>query len=128
MAAYSVAAGVLPPGDFQYPLAAIAARLIVLKVDEVGLLVFVEFLPFVEPVRRDEAPAFLERGAEGRLRGNGIRPGVDEPLADLRVLCPRRDQAPTERDQTPLAVLILHGGRSADGGARVEARPTRGRA
>ncbi len=54
----------------------------------------VEFLPFVEPTGGNQAAPVPEGGAEGGLLRNRFCPRVDQPVADLAVGCPGRDQSP----------------------------------
>ena len=107
-------------------------RLVVGAVDEVRLLVLLagEPLPLVEPVGRDEAPALGERPLEGAAGGDGLGPGVDHPVADLRVLGPEGHEAPVPGGHPPHAAVLqdhVHVARSArrSSSARGPARAAR---
>jgi hypothetical protein len=67
--------------------------------DEVGLLVTIELPPLVESVCRDKAAAPPEGLAERRRRRQGLRAGVDGTRADLAILRPVWDQAPTQEGE-----------------------------
>ena len=62
-------------------------------------------LPFVKTVCQDQAAVVTERGAEGRLLGQRLGAGVDQPGADGRVFCPRGDQPPDEEIRPARAVV-----------------------
>lgn len=55
--------------------------------------------PFVVAGSGYQAAVLLERGAEGRLLGEGFADGVDHAVADFLILGPVRDQAPMHRGQ-----------------------------
>src|SRR5512135_3649393 len=57
----------------------------------------------IEPVGDDEAATLLECGAEGRFFGHGLGPGVDQSVADGRVVGPGRDEPPLEEREPALA-------------------------
>src|SRR5260370_35618164 len=59
-----------------------------------GLLPFDPALPFIETVRRDQAPAPLERLSERWPACRRFRSGVDRPSAVGWARCPPLDQAP----------------------------------
>ena len=56
-------------------------------------------LPLVGPVGRDQAAPMAEGHSEGRFLGCGFGAGVDELVADGRVLCPGRNQPPTQHGE-----------------------------
>jgi hypothetical protein len=55
--------------------------------------------PLVEPVRRNQASARLQRIAERGLRGCRFRSGVNHLGGGRRVFCPRRNEPPAHHRQ-----------------------------
>jgi hypothetical protein len=62
----------------------------------VGLLRAAGGLPFIEAIRDDEAAVRLERLAEGRRGCHCFGSGIDHLVADLDILCPKRNQTPAK--------------------------------
>ena len=74
-------------------------------------------LPLIESVGGDEATMPAERIAEGRFFTGCFRTGVDEPIADRRILRPGRDEAPAEKGKLASASRGggAYGGNGRDG-------------
>jgi hypothetical protein len=105
-----------PPVDFhELPQAHEPERLSVLEHDPERLFRAPSLLPLVEAIGRYEAPPLAERDPEGRLSSDGLSTGVNHPVADRRVLRPRRDETPAHLCEIALPVVAhhdhrLHGG------------------
>ena len=94
-------------------------------------------VPLVVAVGRQQTASFRPGAPERGLLGSGLDPGIDHPVADLRVLRPRRDEAPLRDPQTAAARHRRSPGRrpcrpacsarrcSPRGGSRREAGPPR---
>jgi hypothetical protein len=94
--------GVLPelvePGEREGPAVG--------RVEVVGLLrprqrTRLGRLPLVVAVRREQCPAQRERALERGLVEQALDAGVDQPVADRRVLRPRRHEPPARGAQLP---------------------------
>ena len=63
-------------------------------------------VPLVVAVGRQQTASFRPGAPERGLLGSGLDPGIDHPVADLRVLRPRRDGAPLRDPQLPLHAIV----------------------
>ncbi len=66
-------------------------------------------VPLVETVDGDDARSLGEGVAKGGLLGDGLAAGVEESIADLRVLGPTRDQSPAVAVHETLLVALGDG-------------------
>ena len=99
-------------------------RFFITEPDVVRLCWFANFLPFVEPVGKDQAAALLHRRPKRRLRGGRLRASVNHRVADRRVFGRGRRQTPAKQDQfAALSAGVRADRRHLLGGCNVEPRP-----
>src|ERR1019366_8794201 len=84
------------------PQASEGKERIILQAEVERLLGILRPLPLVKPIGGNQAAASFERLPERGLAGYNLRPSVDQPVADAKVLRPVRDQTPACERETAL--------------------------
>src|ERR1043165_698944 len=92
------------------PQARQAKRPVAFQPDEVGQLVTVGCLPFVEAISDNEAPPGTKSTTKRRLHCDRFRAGVGLAVAVGRIIGPRRNQTPPEKSEFRLLCNLTHDG------------------
>lgn len=69
-------------------------ELLIRSAEEIRLLPAFGLFPFIEPVRRNDAPVPGQERTEHRLFKEGFRSRINGFLRSFQILCPVRDDAP----------------------------------
>ncbi len=72
---------------------------------------FSRFAPFVESVRRNQAPSLAECLPERGRFIDGLSSRIDSPISDLRIFDPIRNQSPLQRIERPCLSLGIESDR-----------------